>query len=402
MRFEAPLLATATPEQRAVADRVRELLPRIADRAERTERLRMLPQESVQELTGSGLFDLLRPARHGGLEADPVLFYALIVELSQACGSTGWVSSALGVHPWLLALFDPSAQDAVWGVDPGARISSSMAPTGRATLLPDGSYELSGRWSYSSGCDHCSWAFLGALVHDEQGSVSDFRVFLVPRSDYRIENVWNAIGLVGTGSNDLLAQNVSVPAAFSLSMDELQSCTGPGQAVNDGPLYRLPFHSIFTCSVTAPLIGMARGSLAEHVRHQTGRVRAAFAGERTAADPFAAATIARASARIDSAWALLVMDLHEELDHARADTPIPTELRLRVRRDQVLGSEQALEAIDALFSNSGGRVLTQGTYLQRAWRDAHAGGMHAANDVERVLRLYGSERLGVEIEPGMY
>ena len=81
---------------------------------------------------------------------------------------------------------------------------------------------------------------------------------------------------------------------------------------------------------------------------------------------------------------------------------IPLDLRLRVRRDQVIASERAIRAIDSMFESSGGRALAEGTYLQRAWRDAHAGRVHAANDPERALAMYGSLEFGHKIDPGMY
>ena len=77
-------------------------------------------------------------------------------------------------------------------------------------------------------------------------------------------------------------------------------------------------------------------------------------------------------------------------------------LRLKVRRDQVLGTQRAIDAIDELFEASGGRALANGTYLQRAWRDAHAGRVHAANDPERALQMYGMAEFGHKVDPGMY
>ena len=77
-------------------------------------------------------------------------------------------------------------------------------------------------------------------------------------------------------------------------------------------------------------------------------------------------------------------------------------IRLKVRRDQVLGTQRAIDAIDSLFEASGGRALTEGTPLQRAWRDAHAGRVYAANDPERALQMYGAHEFGHKIDPGMY
>ena len=147
---------------------------------------------------------------------------------------------------------------------------------------------------------------------------------------------------------------------------------------------------------------MAQGAYNEHVDMQQKRVRAAYLGEKASLDPFAAVRIARASSEIDAAWALLVNNIREEQAYVAKGEKIPLRSRLKVRRDQVLGSQRAIDAIDSLFEASGGRALANGTYLQRALRDAHAGRVHAANDPERALAMFGSLEFGHKIDPGMY
>src|SRR6195952_2080510 len=385
----------------AVLDGVRDVLPSIRERADEAERLRVVPEASIKELEETGFFRLLQPKRFDGLEADPVDFYTAVRDIASACGSTGWVSSVVGVHPWQVALFDDEAQQAVWGQDTSTRLSSSYAPTGKAQIT-EGGFRLSGKWSFSSGCDHCQWVLLGGLVFNDEGNVVDFRTFMVPRSDYTIEDVWNVVGLRGTGSNDIVVDDVFVPEPFTLSMSDTGRCYGPGQEHNTSNLYKLPFHSIFTNTITTPLIGMATGAYDEHVAMQQQRTRAAYLGEKASLDPFAAVRIARASSEIDAAWALLVNNIREEQAHVGKGEKIPLGTRLKVRRDQVLGSQRAIDAIDSLFEASGGRALANGTYLQRAWRDAHAGRVHAANDPERALQMYGAHEFGHKVDPGMY
>jgi len=389
------------PEVTAVLDGVRDLLPTIRERAEEGERLRVIPDASIKELEETGFFRLLQPKRYGGIEADPVAFYTAVRDIASADGATGWVASVVGVHPWQVALFADEAQQAVWGDDQSVRLSSSYAPTGKA-VITEGGFRLSGKWSFSSGSDHCSWVLLGGLVFNEEGQVVDFRTFMVPREKYQIVDVWNVVGLRGTGSNDIVVEETFIPEAFTLSMGETGACRGPGQAVNDSDLYKLPFHSIFTSTIATPIIGMAKGAYAEHVEMQQKRVRAAYLGEKASLDPFAAVRIARASSEIDAAWALLVNNIREEQAHVAKGEQIPLELRLRVRRDQVLGTARSIEAIDTLFEASGGRALAEGTFLQRAWRDAHAGRVHAANDPERALQMYGGQQFGHKVDPGMY
>ena len=387
-------------DAQTVKDGVQDLLPTIRERAEETERLRVVPESSVKELEEVGFFKLLQPARFGGLEADPVDFYTCVRDIASACGSTGWVSSVLGVHPWQIALFADEAQQAVWGEDPDTRVSSSYAPMGKAAIT-EGGFTLSGRWSFSSGCAHATWVLLGGLVFNDEGQVVDFRTFLVPRERYEIVDVWNVVGLAGTGSNDIVVEDVFIPETFTLSMAETGRCKGPGQAVNTGDLYKLQFHSLFTTTITTPIIGMARGAYEEHVTMQQNRVRASY-GEKASLDPFAAVRVATASSDIDAAWALLMGNIREQQAYVARGEKIPITQRLRIRRDQVLGTQRAIDAIDLLFEASGGRALANGTPLQRAWRDAHAGRVHAANDPERALQMYGASEFGHKVDPGMY
>ena len=126
------------------------------------------------------------------------------------------------------------------------------------------------------------------------------------------------------------------------------------------PLYRLPYGSVFSYAITTPIIGMATGAYDAHVAYQRDRVRAAYAGQKAAEDPFGQVRIAEAAAEIDAAWLALERNMTELMAHARAGEKIPMPLRLRVRRDQVRGTGQAISAVDLLFENSGGRALAHG------------------------------------------
>jgi len=389
----------------AVIAGVTELLPTLRQRAQETEDARVVPAESVKSLEETGFFRLLQPKSAGGLEADPVTFFTAVRLIASACGSTGWVASVVGVHPWQLALFPQQAQDDVWGADPATRMSSSYAPTGKAKLVKGGGevggggYQLNGRWSFSSGCDHASWVLLGGIVTDDAGQPVDFCTFLLPASDYTIDDVWDTVGLRGTGSNDIIVDHAFVPAHRALSFTGVTKIACPGHQVNPGPLYRIPFGSIFSYAITTPIIGMATGAYAAHVDYQRQRVRASYVGQRSAEDPFAQVRIAEAAALIDAAWLALERDMTELMGHATSNEKIPLPLRLRTRRDQVTGTGQAIRAVDLLFENSGGRALKLGTPIQRFWRDAHAGRVHAINDPERALSTFGRGELGHDMPP---
>jgi 3-hydroxy-9,10-secoandrosta-1,3,5(10)-triene-9,17-dione monooxygenase len=379
-----------------VLDAVRDLLPLLRDRAQETEDLRRIPDESIKSLQGTGFFRLLQPARYGGVEASPVDFYRGVRLIASACGSTGWVSSVLGVHPWQLALFDDRAQQEVWGEDSSTLISSSYAPMGRAKAV-DGGYRFSGRWSFSSGCDHAQWIFLGGLVLGDEGTPVDFRTFLLPRADYEIDDVWDTIGLRGTGSNDIIVEDVFVPEHRTLSFIDTGRCVCPGQAVNTGAVYKLPFAMVFSNSIAVPVLGMATGAYEAYVSWTRERVRASTGGK-ASDDSFNQLRIAEAAGRIDAAVLQVERNINEALGFATRGEKVPMPLRVQSRRDQVSATGAGIVAVDRLFESAGGRALKAGTPIQRFWRDAHAGRVHAINDPEKAMVLFGQYELGIKVQ----
>jgi len=380
---------------------VGELLPGLRGRSAEAEAQRKIPAASIKELQATGVLRLLQPRRYGGHEANPTVFYTAVKMIASACGSTGWVTSVLGVHPWHVGLFAEAAQEEVWRDDLDTLISSSYAPVGRATAV-QGGFRFSGRWSFSSGSDHATWVLVGGLVIGDDGKPVDFRTFLVPRSDYTIVDVWDTVGLRGTGSNDVVIEDVFVPEHRTLSFQHTARCICPGQELNDGPLYRMPYGTIHPYAITAPLIGMAVGAYDSYVGYTRERIRASYVGEKAAEDSFAQVRVADAACEIDAAWLQLERNINEELGLIASGQSIPLELRLRARRDQVCGSARVISAIDKLFESAGGKAINTSTPISRFWRDAHAARVHAANDLERTLVMYGKSEFGVPVREGLF
>ena len=183
------------PSEKDLVPNARALKAALTARIPQADELRRVPDETIADFRQAGFFRMLQPARWGGLEVDPQTFFDVQMTVASACPSSAWVLGVVAVHSWQLALFPLAAQEEVWGTDSSTLISSSYAPTGKVTRA-DGGYRISGRWSFSSGCDHCQWIFLGGFVPPEvEGKPPEMRTFLLPRSDYRIDDNWQVVGL---------------------------------------------------------------------------------------------------------------------------------------------------------------------------------------------------------------
>lgn len=366
---------------------------------------RRLSDATAKVLRDTGAMRLVQPARYGGLEADPRVFVEAMMLTAQFDGAAGWVLGVVGVHNWHIGLYADEVQQEVWGDDPDTWVSSSYNYVGRASRV-DGGFRLSGRWSFSSGCEQARWVFVGGFALDDDGRPLEMRHFLLPRSDYEIVDVWHVAGLSGSGSNDIVVEDAFVPDARSMSWADLKAHRCPGVEVNTSSLFRVPWGSMFLNAVTAPLVGMARGMLEESVSLVKQRVTG-YIPPGPSSGPFDAkriwpavtmARLAEASCEIDAARVQMLDNLGEVFSYAEEGAQAPLDVRARARRDQVMAARRAIEAANEIFSLSGGRGLSLKSPIQRLWRDAQAGGHHVVNGSDQALTSYGAFLMGEEIE----
>ncbi len=380
-----------------VLERIEQYADEIRAAGVEGDKLMRLTDSSAKRLRETGAIRMLQPKQHGGLEVHPREFAETTMAIGAMDGATGWVTGIVGVHPWELAFFDPKAQDEVWAKDPDTWMASPYAPMGVATPT-DGGYRLSGRWSFSSGTDHCQWVMIGAAVGDPDGKrVLPPRVLhvLLPRSDYEIDqDSWDVVGLRGTGSKDLIVEDAFVPAYRTIDAAKVFDGTAPKDAGRSETLYNFPFSCIFPLGITSSLIGIAEGALACHIAAQKSRV--AITGVPIKDDPYVLYAIGDAAAEIAASRAALLETVDRFWDMVEQGREVSFELRAIGRRTQTAAAWRAVRAVDEIFARSGGGALQMKTPLQRFWRDAHAGLSHAIHVPGSIFHSSALTQLGGE------
>ena len=370
----------------------------VREQAEQTESNRQVSPEAIEQMRDAGLFRIMTPEVYGGYEYGFDALVPVVAQVAAGCGSSGWVFSLGVVHQWLVATMPKEAQDEYWS-DPGAISGGSYPPVGKVVRV-DGGYRISGNWGFTSGCDHMQWLFLGGMIPPlGEGAPPKPAFFMVPRADVTFEDNWFTMGLAGTGSKNTLGNDVFVPAHRVVLVTDLLAGTTPGAAVHGNPLYRQSMLSSLPFTLVAPVLGMAEGALADFIDMAKVRTtRGAVAGGNNRMAEFATiqSRVAEAAGSIEAAR----LTIHHALDKARiaaeASEQAGLDIRLQNRLVQAFSVKLLVQAVDALFAASGGQSIFVGKPIQRAWRDAHAAGVHVSMNWDAVSTMYGQYALGLD------
>ena len=370
-----------------------DLLPRAADfvpvlkeRAARTEELRRVPEDTVNDLLSSGLYLVGVPKRFGGIDLDYGLVLDVAAELGRGCAATAWCYCLWAAHAWLVGYWPLEAQEEVFGQSADALCSSSLN-VGKSNTTPvEGGYRLSGRWEFSSGCDSASWVILGVPGIGERDWV------LVPRDDFEIIDNWFVSGLRGSGSKDILVNDAFVPHHRVLDVTTAGDGDWTGWELHGQARYRAPIPVLLGWDLVAPMLGIAQGMMDEFV----ARLAGTSGPGRTADSPAIHLRLSQASAEIDAARLMMDRDINEILRKGKeGETFTPLE-RAKFRRDKAFITQLCLQAVNRLFDLSGGHALFDSVSLQRFHRDAHAVAHRDGLIMDLGGQQYGRVALGLE------
>ena len=372
---------------------VRALADEVSARADEAERAGTMPVDLVDRFRQAGLFRALQPRALGGFELEPRAFVELIEELSRADGSAGWTATIGAGGSAFAAWLEPAVARETFGADADFTSATVFAPIGRLVPVDPRRYSVSGRWPFASGCRHAEWFVMGGFVFDGDaprlapGRGPDWRLAWFPAGAGEIVEHWDVMGLRATGSNDVVAGSVPVPA-------ELTTSPFFEPARHDGPLWRLPFFTLAGIALVGVPLGIARRALDELAALAPTKVRAGTS-EPIAHDAAAIVGMARAEARLRAARAL-VFDEIGSLWATAVNGDVPSiigQANIRLAALEVMHA--ALLAVDTALELSGASAIRSDHVLQRCFRDAHTVEQHAyfgSAALQRCSRV----RLGME------
>jgi 3-hydroxy-9,10-secoandrosta-1,3,5(10)-triene-9,17-dione monooxygenase len=380
-----------TLEEQDLLAAARALVPVLGQRAAASTAARDVLPETIADFHRTGILRIIQPRRFGGRQLRFSLFSRIVEIITEGCASSGWVYAVLGEHQWLLASYPLQAQIDVWGDDPLAVASSSLAPRATAQRVAGG-WRLSGRYSFSSGSSYADWAIIGAFL-DRQGDSSSIAYLLVPLSEIEIVDDWHTLGLAATGSRSLRLDDVLVPDHRCVLLSELLAGTPPGAAVHpDYPLVRAPRGLLVNYSLPPVAIALGNRALSVALAVLHGRISRGVTP--MAASEFVQMTLAEAAAVIDAATLTLRTGREAAEALVASGQPIPQEAVLRSRRDMTHAQHQIQWAVERLVELCGARSVYDTDALASIRRDVLTVLTHNIASRQAAMGAWGRWALG--------
>jgi len=372
MRRESPAEDdTPDAQTETYLGRVRALAPRIAAAAGDIEQSRRIPVDLLDSLHAAGFYRMFIPRRYGGAEAHPLAFMRTVQAIARADASIAWNIGQNAVTAIVAAYLEPEVAQAVFG-DPRAVLAWGPATGPARAVACEGGYRVSGRWSFASGMRHATWLGPQCPVFEADGSPYRpgedqwrKRVFLIPASAARVEDVWDVIGLRGTASDAFAVDDLFVPQAYSVHRDS------PAENREPGWLYCFSIHNLFSCGFAAIALGVAQAMLDAFIELASHKVARGMRGA-LRENAVVQAGVGRALAKLESAEAYLMHSVGEICDAVRATREVTLAQRMRIRLCSTHAIHAAREAGDFAYEAAGATAVFAAQPFERRFRDLHA------------------------------
>lgn len=378
--------------------RAAELAPIFSERTVTATTERRLGADTVAQLRDAGMIKAYVPRQFGGDELHMVDVLPAVARLARGCPAAAWVLAVYQVHNWLVAFLADAVQQEVFADGPSPVIVASLNPMKNTARVVDGGFLIErGSFPFCSGAPAREWAWLGVQVLDDNDAVVDVGALLVRGRDLQEKDDWFVSGLQATGSLSLTCADLFVPHDRLLSYGPACAGTSPGLGTNPPPVFNAAFVPILVLNLGGPGLGIAEQALQDFTETLLSKPGGyPITGEARLQAPQAHIMLAEAEMRIDIARLLLDRAGGVIRDAAAQPGRMPRALAAKTCVDTTWATRECMHAVQALFLNSGGAVLTPGHPLQRAFQDVSAINCHGFLSHESAVRLYGSLVAGHE------
>lgn len=387
-----------TPEEliaRAVA-----LRPLLRESQVDCEKAGRVPEPVNAKLVEAGFFRIVQPRRFGGYEFDIPTYYRVMMELARGCTETGWVVSLVAGNPLLLAKYSEQAQREAYGVTGDYRCAGSYAPPGRAVPV-EGGYRVTANWKNGSGCD-ISTHFMPLVMIERPEGMSP-ALILVDRDQFTIVDDWNVIGMRGTGSKQVVADNIFTPEHRVMPCAGMDRGAEPLNSIceiSDNPMYSGIVSPFLLSQTAAVAVGTAWAALDHYEEILRTRKSPYPPYEEKYKDPTAQrnfGTAFRLATTAESALINAGVEFMEYARQAKAGTaPFDDARVMRLRAIAVQCVQLAWEAFDIVFQAGGtSSAARQGSPLERILRNFAVLRTHAVLQPEMTAGLVGRAHFGV-------
>jgi alkylation response protein AidB-like acyl-CoA dehydrogenase len=389
--LDASELRTLTPQ--ILMDRTRALKPLLEKHAREAEQLRRPVDAVWSAIRKSGVFYHFVPKVYGGLEFDAEPFVDIMLPLAGGCASTGWVTSFCVEHNWMMAQFPKETQDETFGgAFPYVIAPGVTTPPGQLTK-EKGGYRLSGRWKWGTGVMHADWVLAAAVAPD--GAVPPNILFCaIPIADVVVLDTWHVDGMVGTGSNDIVADNAFVPEHRTLNMAHMREGRAPGSLLHENPIYRMPMLPFLALTAAIPAVGNARGAVDHFIARMSERAIFGTQSKHTER-PATQMRLALADVKVNAAELLLREAASRIMEIARAGEGADVPKRIALRANIAYAMDLCREAIRVICEAGGSGAHFLDSPLQRALRDINVMSSHVVYDLDSATELHGRALIGL-------
>lgn len=372
------------------------LLPLFQARVPETIKLRRLPDATCDDLRKSGLARIFQPARYGGAEAPLETMIDLLVPIGSACSATAWCLAQFLIYNYMIARWSEAAQDAIWIEKPDALVSGILIPVlGKAKSVQGGAM-LSGRWPFVSGISVADWCILSGMMESENGGSPIESYFLLPAEQVTILDTWYSIGLQGSGSQDVEAKDLFIPAHMIITGKDLLGGEFAGRAANPGALFRPTVYMTFGILLASTVIGMADGMLARYLV-ESRKAIAIMSGKEIGTFQAQQTKLGEATAALNAAQALVRADAREIQALAVADQRPDDATRSKYRSNAAYAGGLAYWAAQRIFDLAGARAIYSNSEIGRIFLEIIVATRHVTQSIDINAAEHGRARLNMAL-----